>query len=144
YGGHGDGERGDGRAEDRDFCNAVPGAAAVAVAHDADVAAGRRRESVALELEGLPAAPAGEDRGPGDGVQRHLNVEGRAAGVAQVPGDAHVIHGRERAEVVPDPLAVALRRPAGGEAVVERVLWDVTVIRARHDRRHGERGEDGE
>src|SRR6266571_3427451 len=139
YRGHGNGERGEGRAADRDFRNAVPGAGAVPMAHDADVAAGRRGEGVALELEGLPAL-AGEDLGPGDGVQRHLDVEGRGAGIAQVPGDVHVIDGCERAEVVPDPLSVALRRPAGGEAVVERVLREVAVIRARQGRRHGERG----
>src|SRR5947208_14440271 len=117
------------------------------MAYDADVAAGGRRESVALELDGLPAALAGEHLGPGDGVERHVDVEGRDAGVAQVPGDVHVIDGRSRAEVVADPLAVALRRPAGGEGVVERVLREVAVIRARHDRRHGERSEirrDGE
>src|SRR5437660_9190459 len=109
------------------------------MAHDADVAASRRRERVALELEGLPAALAGEDLGPGDGVQRHLDVEVRDAGVAQVPGDVHVIDGRERTEVEPDPLAVARRRPAGVEILVARILWKVAIIPARDDRGRGER-----
>src|SRR5207245_9807104 len=110
---------------------------AVAVAYDADVAAGGRREGVALELEGLPAALAGEDRGPGDGVERHLDVEGRDAGVAHVPGDVHLIKGCDRTEVVADPLAVALRRPAGGEVAVNGILGDVAIIRARG---HGNQG----
>src|SRR3989454_6137383 len=65
----------------------------------------------------------------------------RAAAVAQVPGDVHAINGRERAEVVADPLAITVRRPAGGEVVVQCVLRDVAVIPARDDRGHGERGE---
>src|SRR5438552_3601166 len=137
------GGRGGRRAGDRDFRNAVPRAGAVAMAHDADVAAGRRRERVALELQGLPAALTGEDLGPGDGVQRHLDVKGRSAGVAQVPGDVHVIDGRERAEVVLDPLAIARRRPARGQVVVERILWKVAIIPARDDRGRGKRGEIG-
>src|SRR5207244_3989395 len=47
----------------------------------------------------------------------------------------------ESAQVVPDPLAVAGRRPAGDEVVVQRVLGNVAVIAARDDRGHGERAE---
>src|SRR5205823_9080055 len=95
----------------------------------------------------LPAALAGEDTPPDDGVPRDFDVEVRDAGIALIPGDAHSIDVHQGAEVVSDPLPVALRRPAGGEAVVERVLREVAVIRTRHDRRHGERSEirrDGE
>src|SRR6266550_984724 len=104
-------------------------------------AGGDRREDVRLELEGLPAALAGEDRSPGDGVQRDLDVEVRAAHIAQVPGDVHATNEPDSAEVVADPLAIARRRPAGGGVVVQRILRDVAVIPARRDRCHGERGE---
>src|SRR3989449_919818 len=122
-----------------DVCSSDLVARAVAVAYDADVASGGRREGVALELEGLPAALAGEDRGPGDGVERHLDVEVRDAGVAHVPGDVHLIKGCDRAEVVADPLAVALRRPAGGEVAVNGILGDVAIIRARGHCNQGKR-----
>src|SRR5207244_12151261 len=58
-----------GASVDRGLGNAVPEAeqrraAPLAVADDADVAARDRREIVALGLQGLPAAPAGEGRCP--------------------------------------------------------------------------------
>src|SRR5256886_16919733 len=79
----------DGHFRDRDPPACERGPVPLAVAHDADVAGGDRREDVRLELEGLPAALAGEDGSPGDGVQRDLDVEVRAAHVAQGPGDVH-------------------------------------------------------
>src|SRR5207249_10790593 len=51
-----------------------------------------------------------------------------------VPRNGHGTDGRDRAEVVADPLAVAGRGPAGGEVVVERVLRDVAIFSARDDR----------
>src|SRR5213078_2033716 len=102
----------------RGFGDAVPEAeqgraAPLAVADDADVAARDRREIVALGLEGLPAAPAGEDPGPGEAVERHFDVERGRPCSSLVPRNGHGTDGHHRAEVVADPLAVAGRRPAG-------------------------------
>ena len=124
---------GDRSTEDRGFSDAVPGAHAVPVAHDTDIMGGRPGEGVVLELERLPAAVSGKDGRPDNSIERHLDVERRAASVAQVPGDVRVIDGREPAQVVADPLTIPLRRPAGGKVVVARVLWDGALTRARHD-----------
>src|SRR5207249_1241476 len=126
---------------DRGFGDAVPQAelgraAPLAVADDPDVAARDRREIVALGLEGLPAAPPGEGPGPGDAVERYFDVERGGPFRPAVPRNVHGTDGHDRAEVVADPLAVAGRRPAGSEVVVERVLWDVAVVPARDDRGH--------
>src|SRR5207237_299273 len=131
---------------DRGFGDAVPEAelgraAPLAVTDDPDVAARDRREIVALGLEGLPAAPAGEGPRPGEAVERHFDVERGRTFRHAVPGDGHGTDGHDRAEVVADPLAVAGRGPAGGEVVVERVLRDVAIVSAREDRGYRERGE---
>src|SRR4029077_13184954 len=132
------GGRGDGGRSLRysDFGDADPaGQQTIAMTHDTQVSTGGRWKVVPLKLQRLPAGLPGEDHGPDDGVRRDFNVEVRAAGVAHVPRDVHMVHRHDGAEVVADPLAVAPRRPAGGEAVVERVGRDVaTVVRARDDR----------
>src|SRR2546422_10108327 len=100
-----------------------------------------RSEIVALGLQGLPAAPAGEGPGPGEAVERHFDVERGRPFRPAVPRNVHGTDGHDRAEVVADPLAVAGRRPAGGEVVVERILRDVAVVPASDDRGYRERGE---
>src|SRR5690348_2629966 len=138
------GERRDGRethqsARDRHFGDARPNtelgsAVPLAVADDPDVATRDRREGVTLGLEGLPTAPAAEYRGPGERVGRHLDVEGRGPGGPLVPGDAHGPDGHHRAEVIADPLPIAVRRPARREVVVQGVLGGVgTLVRAGDD-----------
>src|SRR5207253_9968581 len=87
-------------------------------------------------LQGLPAALAGEDPGPGEAVERHFDVERGRPFRPAVPRNVHGTDGHDRAEVVADPLAVAGRRPAGGEVVVERILRDVAVVPTRDGRRH--------
>src|SRR5207245_5216388 len=125
-----------------DFGNAVPEAelrraAPLAVTDDAEVAPGDCREIVTLGLEGPPVAPAVEDPGPGEAVERHFDVERGRPFVPAIPRNVHGTDGHDRAEVVADPLAVAGRRPAGGEVVVQRVLRDVAVFQARDDRVQG-------
>src|SRR4029077_11535842 len=108
------------------------------VADDPDIAARDRREIIALRLEGLAAAPAGEERRLGNGVERHLDLERRRPLIPAVPRNVHAAYRRERAEIVPDPLAVTGRRPARGEVGVERILWDVGIlVSARDDRDRG-------
>src|SRR5205823_12520599 len=69
---------------DRGFGDAVPEAelgraAPLAVTDDPDVAARDRREIVALGLQGLPAAPAGEGPGPGErSEERRVGKECRS------------------------------------------------------------------
>src|SRR5436853_534587 len=106
------GERGgeraplDGRFRDCDPPACERGPVPLAVTHDADVAGGDRREDVRLDLEGLPAALAGEDGGPGDGVQRDLDVEVYAADVQKCAGEVYATNAPDSAEVVADPLAI--------------------------------------
>src|SRR2546422_10698435 len=62
-----------------------------------------RREIVALGLQGLPAAPAGEGPGPGEAVERHFDVERGRPFRPAVPRNGHGTDGHDRAEVVADP-----------------------------------------
>ena len=132
---------------DGDLGDAVPpaqerGAVPLTVADDADVASRDGGEIVALGLQRPPAAATGEHRGPGRAVEGDVELEGRLPGRPLIPRDGDGSDGHRRAEVVADPLAVAVCRPAGGEVAVQGVLRDVGVlIRARHDRGCRERRE---
>src|SRR5207247_1420154 len=118
---------------DGDFGDAVPlaelgRATPLAVADDADVAARDGGKIVALGLERLPAAPAGEGRGPGGVVERHLDLEDGGPRRSLVPRHGDGPDGHRHAEVVSDLLAIALGRPASGGVVVAGALGDVGVL----------------
>src|SRR2546430_15694960 len=81
--------------------------------------------------------------GPGDGVERYFDIERGRPFVPAIPRNVHGTDGHDRAEVVADPLAVAGRRPAGGEVVVQRVLRDVGVLIAPRRGRDGGGGRGG-